>query len=207
MPKVKDLTGKRFHRLVVLGFSHKNKNRKYFWKCKCDCGNELIIPSYNLVSGNTKSCGCLNKEKMIARKKTHGMYGTRIYSIWNNMIMRCENKNIPLYERYGSVGISVCAEWKKFENFYQWAIKNGYNEKLTLDRIDYNGNYEPNNCRWADYYTQNNNTKRNIYIEYNGEVHTLSEWSRILNFKYDLIKQRLYRGWDFEKAINTPPLK
>lgn len=207
MPNIKDITGERFSRLTVIGISHRNERRRYFWKCKCDCGNEIIVSSNNLKSGNTKSCGCLNKEKMIARKKTHGMYGTRIYSIWNNMIMRCEDKNIPLYERYGARGITVCDEWKNFDNFYKWAMENGYSDNLTIDRINYNGNYEPSNCRWAGIITQANNTRRNFYIEYQGETHTLAEWSRIIGFKYDLVKHRLYNGWDFETAIKTPILK
>lgn len=204
MPEIKDLKGQRFGKLTVLEISHRGKDRKYFWKCRCDCGNEIVVAGSNLKTGNTKSCGCLNTEKRIERKKTHGMYGTRIYRIWNGIIMRCEDKNIPLYERYGGKGISVCSEWHDFKVFYKWAIENGYQENLTIDRIDYNGNYEPSNCRWADAITQANNTSRNFYIKYNGETHTLTEWSRILNFSYELVKHRLYRGWDFEKAINTP---
>lgn len=207
MPNVKDITGKKFGRLTVLGISHKGERRKYFWKCRCDCGNEIIAEGSNLKSGNTKSCGCLNTERRISRQKKHGMFGTRIYGIWNGMHMRCEDKNIPLYERYGAKGISVCKEWKKFENFYNWSIENGYRDDLTIDRIDYNGNYEPSNCRWVDNITQANNTSRNLYIEYNGETHTLAEWSRILDFPYDLVKHRLYNGWDFYTAINTPKLK
>lgn len=207
MPKIKDLTGQRFGRLAVVSISHKGEGRKYYWKCKCDCGNEVVVCGSNLKSGNTKSCGCLNIEKMIEGHKTHGMFGTRIYRIWNGIIMRCENKKIPLYERYGGRGISVCNEWHEFEIFYNWAISNGYSDNLTIDRVDYNGNYEPSNCRWVDIITQANNTRRNLYIDYNGEIHTLAEWSRILDFKYDLVKHRLYSGWDFESAISTPKLK
>ena len=202
-----DLTGHRFGRLVVTGFSNKTENRIYYWKCQCDCGNEIVASGNNLKSGNTKSCGCLNKEKMIETHKTHGMFGTRIYGIWNGLIMRCENKKIPLYKRDGGRGISVCKEWHNFEAFYKWAMENGYRDDLTIDRIDYNGNYEPSNCRWTDNITQANNTRRNFYITYNGETHTLAEWSRILGFNYDLVKHRLYNGWDFYRAINTPKLK
>lgn len=201
MSKVIDLTGEKYGRLTVVEFSHRDKNRRYYWSCKCDCGNIVIVSGNNLKSGNTKSCGCLNTLKRIQRKKTHGMYGTRIYRIWNGMIMRCTNQNIPIYNNYGARGISVCNEWRKFNNFYKWAINNGYSDDLTIDRINNNGNYEPSNCRWVDYIEQANNTRRNLYIEYHGETKTLAQWSRILGFSYDLVKGRLYAGWSFEKAI------
>lgn len=127
----------------------------------------------------------------------------RLYSIWHNMKSRCYYKNAEKYKYYGGKGISVCDEWKNsFEAFYNWALQNGYSEKLTLDRINVNGNYEPNNCRWVDAKTQNNNTSKNHYIEYNGMIKTASEWADIYGVYRQLFNQRIRRGWSFERAAN-----
>ena len=117
----------------------------------------------------------------------------RIYEIWANMKYRCNNKNCVNFKNYGGRGIRVCEEWNAFENFYKWAIDNEYSDNLTLDRIDVNGNYEPENCRWATWEEQANNRRRNSRITYNGETHTISEWARIKNLSPRLICERLYR--------------
>lgn len=205
---MKDLTGIRFGRLIVLGLHHKkqryNKNKtkaghQYFWLCKCDCGNETIVLGDNLKKGNTQSCGCIHKE--VTTK--HNLCNTRLYSIWHKMIDRCKNSNNTYYHCYGGRGIKVCDEWKEFKNFYIWAIKNGYTDNLSIDRINNNDNYKPTNCRWADNKTQSRNRRTNKYITFNNETHCLIEWAEILNIKYKTLNNRLLRGWEIERAFNA----
>ena len=137
------------------------------WRCKCECGKEVIVQGQTLRSGRTKSCGCLSreihKEVMTELNKSnsrHGQFGTRIYRIWCSMKSRCYNKNHKAYIDYGGRGITICAEWKDdFEVFYNWAVKNGYSDNLTIDRIDVDGNYEPSNCRWATSSVQRRNQR------------------------------------------------
>jgi len=114
---------------------------------------------------------------------------------------RCKNKNNNKAKDYSGRGITICDEWENFENFYKWAIANGYRENLTIDRIDNNGNYEPSNCRWTDLITQENNKRTNRRIEYNGEIKTLAQWARVFNINYNTLRNRLNRGWEFERAV------
>ena len=136
-----------------------------------------------------------------------GFHGTdRLYRIYISMVVRCDRPEHPTYKHYGARGISVCDEWKNDNlNFYYWAINNGYKENLTLDRIDVNGNYCPENCRWVDWVVQNNNLRSNRRMTANGETHTLAEWSRITGLMPRTIANRIdQQGWSVEKAINTP---
>ena len=137
--------------------------------------------------------------------KKHGMNGTRLHNIWKSMKHRCHSPKYKEFKNYGGRGIAVCEEWQKdFLTFYHWAIANGYNETLTIDRIDVNGNYEPNNCRWATQKEQQNNRSNNRLIAYNGETHTISEWAEIKNINVTVLWQRLYRcNWGIEKALET----
>lgn len=149
------------------------------WLCRCKCGNEVVVRGYNLRSGNTKSCGCEQKEKAAARLRTHGGKGTRLYVIWQHMLRRCNSESYLAYRLYGGRGITVCKEWHEFEAFRDWALRNGYDENLTIDRIDVNGNYEAKNCRWVTQQEQNLNKRNNIRIAFDGEVKTLSEWANV----------------------------
>lgn len=134
-----------------------------------------------------------------------GRKGTRLYRIYNNMKTRCYNPNFPGYKNYGGRGITVCKPWlNDFSAFEAWAIIHGYRDDLTLDRIDVNGNYEPNNCRWVNTYVQSNNTRRNNYITVFGETHTLKEWSDSFGISEKTVRDRLRRGWDIERALTTP---
>lgn len=138
---------------------------------------------------------------------THKMSYTRLYKTWMGMRCRCSYTNDKAYNAYGGKGIKVCDEWQKFESFRQWALANGYADNLTIDRIDNNGNYEPNNCRWVDRKTQANNRTSNRIITYNNESHTLSEWAEILGIKYETLSARLNKyKWSVEQAFSTKSL-
>lgn len=196
-----DLTNKKYGRLTVLskakGEREPSGRIRTMWNCKCDCGNNVIVSSNHLRTGHTKSCGCITNK--------HGMFGTRIYKIWDSMKYRCFNKNHNQYHNYGGRGITVCDEWLEFIPFYEWAMANGYSDNLTLDRKDVNGNYCPENCRWADDITQHNNTRKNRYIEFEGETHTLAEWARIKGMKYVTLNTRINKyHWPIEKALTQP---
>lgn len=202
MRKCIDLTNKKFGRLTVIK-RVENKGKETCWLCKCDCGNEKIIKAKNLKSGTTQSCGCLHKEKTQKINYKHGLRKTRLYNTWANMKKRCYNKNDKRYKNYGGRGIIMCDEWQNdFMSFYNWAINNGYKENLTIDRIDVNGNYEPNNCRWATIKIQANNTTTNHYITYNNETHTIAEWADILNINYAKLHARITKSkWNIERAF------
>lgn len=164
--KIKDLSGKRFGRLVALSYAGKNKWGHALWLYQCDCGNHKIISSNSVLQGNTKSCGCLDKEKHQTHpnRTTHGHCGERIYRIWKAMKNRCNNPNTPDYQKwYGSKGVQVCDDWNNnFWMFYNWSICHGYNDNLSIDRINPFGNYEPSNCRWATAQQQANNKRKGV---------------------------------------------
>lgn len=163
----------------------------------------------NLTCNHTKSCGCLSEENMkqhVIDCTTHGECQARLYRIWNDMRMRTTDPNRDSYCRYGARGISVCDEWyRSYETFRDWAVQNGYNESLTLDRIDSNGDYEPPNCRWATVKEQANNRRTNRLIELDGVIHTLSEWSDITGIHWATIRGRIDRGWPVSDALTLKP--
>ena len=193
-----DLTGQRFGRLVVLAKTSSDKHGKTHWKCQCVCGGIANPTTADLMSGNTTSCGCLRTEKVIASSTKHGKRHTRIYSEWLNMKERCNNPKTKNFIHYGGRGITICEEWKNnFQAFYDWAMSNGYEEHLTIDRIDVNGNYEPSNCRWATRKEQANNRRIRVdakIISFDGESHTLTEWSKITGLSYWQIYRRYKAG-------------
>lgn len=210
--KYKDITGQKFGRLTVLeyvGNRHEltgGSARDAMFKCQCDCGKIIITGSYNMRSGNTSSCGCYNREINLKRITTHGESKTRLYRCWEAMIQRTKpNVCKGYYKNYGSKGITVCDEWRKYETFAAWARANGYRDDLTIDRIDASKGYYPDNCRWATYTEQNNHLSRNRYITIDGKTKTLAEWARHFNIPYSTVCSRIYsRHWDAERALKPP---
>lgn len=217
--KFVDLSGKRFGRLTVLGrgseYIDVSGTSKYKYRCVCDCGNYVWVRPDDLKKGATKSCGCLRKEngtKQLRKIHKERMRGAphknaRLYNIWTGMKQRCENPNHPRYSDWGGRGISVTAEWHDFASFQNWALQNGYDNSLSIDRIDVNGNYEPANCRWATKKEQANNTRNSRFLEVNGTKHTVAEWSDITGINQATIAGRLRRGWSQRRAVYEPVYK
>ena len=198
-----DLVGKIFGYLSVIAFSHTYKGHAY-WLCVCECGGHTVVRGSHLKTGNVASCGCRKGHI------THGESGSRLYAIWNNMRERCRNPKTREYHRYGGRGIKVCDEWlNDFQAFYDWAIANGYDDtaprgQCTIDRIDNDGNYCPENCRWTTAKVQANNTRRTRFIEFNGEKHSVTEWARRLGMNQSTLSMRINKyGWSAEKALKT----
>lgn len=215
MGTVIDLTGQRFGRLQVISFCGFTNAKKAKWLCKCDCGNYREVIGVNLRNGNTKSCGCYCSEKIIERNTKHGFEGTKICMLYRNMKSRCSNKNNKAYKYYGGRGIKVCEEWSNKENglknFVEWAYSHGYDEKTergkcTLDRIDVNGDYCPENCRWVDLFEQANNKTNNVIIEYMGEKDTVQNWCKRLNVSAAMVRHRIERGWSEERLFDKPKI-
>ena len=204
MGKLNDLTGQRFGKLTVIERTANTKYGEAQWICQCDCGHPYkVVVGKNLTKGVVKSCGCLMEENRLSIGKRvnhtkHGMYGTRIYNIWNGMKGRCSDISNP---NYGGRGITVCDEWQKFELFYEWAMANGYDDTLTLDRINVNGNYEPSNCRWATVKMQCNNTRVNHTITYRGKTQTIKQWADEMGMRDSTLRERIRKGWPVEKAL------
>lgn len=208
----KDLTGHKFGRLTVLQRVESDKNRKSKYLCRCDCGNEKVVLATELRNGHTKSCGCLHKEtsteRIVSLNTTHGQTKTRLYNILKGMKQRCYYPKSINYHDYGGRGITVCDEWlgeNGFQNFYDWAYSNGYSDELSIDRIDNNGNYCPENCRWATIEEQANNKRKNVLYSYNGETLTLRRLAQKYNIRADTLQYRIKKlGWSVKDAIETP---
>lgn len=186
----RDLIGDKFGRLIVIRFDKVVKGN-YRWICKCECGNFKSVSYTSLTFGRSRSCGCLAQETRLK----HGHSKSRLYSVWTNMKTRCLNPNDDYYEGYGGRGIRVCNEWMQdFSSFYEWANKNGYEEDLTIDRVNNDGHYEPNNCRWVKLDVQMNNKRNNVRITIDGETLTMAEWSKKTGINYKTLHTRFSRG-------------
>lgn len=178
------MSGMRFGRLTVMKVDGKNNRGRPLWLCKCDCGNETHVERQHLIRGQTKSCGCFRKEFAKRQHTTHGLSKSinrqnRLYRIWSGIKDRCCNTNSKYWNRYGGRGIKICEEWKNnYLSFHAWALSNGYLDELTLDRINNDGNYEPSNCRWATWETQENNRSDNIIFNIEGEKISLAQLAR-----------------------------
>ena len=201
MKKINEV-GKKYGYWSVLSESKKRSYGKLAFNCECKCGSQKIIVGSELRMGRTMSCGCLSKEL----KTKHGMSETRQYQIYNGIKKRCLNRKSKSYINYGGRGIKICQRWMKgFENFWE-DMKEGYSDDLTIDRIDNDGDYCKENCRWADMETQLNNRRNSVFLTFGGVTKTISQWERKLKTKGGTLKHRVYYGFD-DLDIITKPIK
>lgn len=213
-----DETGKKYGRLTVLEYQGRNKSRSAEWLCLCECGNTVIIRGSALRSGKTKSCGCLQREvakETISKYNSsdkyvspyiynvkHGMTHDHLYKVWLNMKRRCFDENHDNYKYYGGRGIKVCKEWTNdFITFMNWACANGYNESLTIDRIDVNGDYCPNNCRWIPFCEQICNRRNTVYMEYDNQCKPLKMLCNENDIPYKWAHSKYKKGYNFEQIV------
>lgn len=191
--------GEKYGRLTAVKEVEKRK-----WLFECDCGNQKVISKYDVKRGHTQSCGCLHKENTSKARKVHGDTDSRLYYIWENMKKRCYKTNADRFRNYGARGITVCEEWKdSYLNFYNWAHNNGYAEDLTIERIDINGNYEPNNCTWATREEQAKNRTTNKWVVIDGKEHSPLELEKMYGIPVKTIYARIARG-DKGEAVVRP---
>jgi len=194
---ITDYAGQKFNYLTVIKYHGKGKNNDSLWECVCDCGAKRIITSSSFSNGRTKSCGCKHR-----LRTTHDMSKTKIYKIWVGIIQRCNNPNSQAYDHYGKRGISVSREWLSFENFYK--DMGDCAKGMSIDRIDNNGNYCKENCKWSTMKEQSNNTRHNHFVTYNGKTQTLSQWAEEIGIPKHVLYIRLGKlKWPVEKALTT----
>lgn len=198
---INDLTGKKFGKLLVLQRAQSNtKSGNAKWICQCDCGNTTVAIGSKLKNGHTKSCGC---NRISNNAKGHSK--DRLYRIWYRMKRRCYREDDEHYKWYGARGIRICDDWlNDFLAFRNWALNNGYTDKLSIDRINVNGNYEPSNCRWVSQKTQCNNQTKNRYVVFQNAKYTVSQFADLLNYDYFTVINRLKLGWTPEQIAQTP---
>lgn len=198
---MKDLTGQRFGRLTVIAEGDRVLGRRA-WVCKCDCGSEVTVVMRNLNKNGTKSCGCLRKDNALKTLTTHGMSGTKLYKVWDSMKWRCTNSKAERYMQYGGRGIKVCAEWGRFENFRDWAIRSGYRDGLSIERRNVDGDYSPDNCEWIPLERQCQNKTTSRTVLHGGKKVNIAELAKISNLPYSRVYQRIVRlGWSVEDAV------
>lgn len=207
MAKAINLAGRRFGRLTAIERVASTKAQAQ-WRCVCDCGKETVVRSQDLRNGHTKSCGCYGLEVSVSHTpsfSTHKESRSRLYRVWIGMKGRCNNCKNKAYSYYGGRGIKVCQEWgTSYEAFRKWALVSGYQDALTIDRIDVNGNYCPENCRWVDMKTQMNNTRANRRITQNGETRTMAEWAARTGIAYETIRYRATSGKPADDVLRLP---
>lgn len=203
MGKFIDITGQKFSRLTVVDFSHLNKHKSAVWNCICDCGTKKQINGTSLRKGYIKSCGCLRDEVAKVFHKTHGMVKTNPYYTWAGMKHRCNKETSNKWKSYGGRGITYDPKWETFEGFLE-DMGESWQEGLSIDRIDVNGNYCKENCKWSTRKEQMNNKTDNHYITYDGRIQTMTQWARELGMKDHTLSNRLCKGWSIERAFTQP---
>ena len=204
--RFKDLSNQTFGYLTVISFDG-IRNKHTYWLCRCCCGKQRSLQTSRLTTNKVTSCGCMNprtqKSMVISSHK-------RLYSVYSSMLSRCENPKSISYKYYGERGVTICDEWHDYAVFKEWALANGYNDTLSIDRIDNNKGYSPDNCRWIPLGDQHKNQSNNILITHNGETHILKEWCDILNIPYQTVKDRRKyakstgRELTFEQMFSPP---
>ena len=199
-----DLTGRSFNQLFVVGEAPRRGTHRY-WECVCACGEVLEVREWNLTSGAARSCGCVSVEGSRLRGTRHGLSGTRIYSIWQGINDRCNRHTSKNYIGYGSRGINN--KFKGFISFKNWAFANGYSDDLSIDRIDNDEGYSPDNCKWSNKVQQANNRRSNNVLHFYNSSFTIREWSRKLNINHSTLEGRINRGWSTQRALTTRPGK
>lgn len=207
MSKLIDLIGQKFNRLTAIKRVENNKHGHIQYQWKCDCGNVIIASGQSVKRGNTKSCGCLLHDTLVERNYKHGRTKSRLYMIWAGIKQRCYKETSTVYEYYGKKGIRMSIEWKdNFSNFESWAISSGYKEGLTIERIDFNSDYCPENCKWIPLVEQQKN-KSNVH-KYcvNGEMKTIPELASEYSIRYKTLYRRLVvDGWEIYDALSIKP--
>ena len=202
LSKCKDLLNITFGYLTVIGRAQNNKHNNAMWLCKCKCGKETVVRGRYLTAQRTVSCGCKKREDVIKRSTTHGLSGSKLFRVWAEMKFRCRCKTNKSYKNYGARGITICNEWLEFKSFYDWSMENGYKEGLTIDRIDNNQGYRPDNCRWTTYLVQSHNLRTNVHITYQGVTKTQSEWCRELRVdRGNLVRHANRNGISRDQAL------
>ena len=207
--------GQRFGRLTVIGSERRTQGRGWLWIVRCDCGTVKRVAPVDVRKGAIRSCGCYHDEVCTARatKFKHSVYeNKRLYGIYNGIKKRCYNKNEPRYRDYGARGIVMCDEWLNpvdgFDKFVDWSLSYGYADNLSIDRIDVNGNYSPDNCRWLTLSEQNGNKRDTVWVKYKGEMVRFQELCKRSVVSYDTTHDRVFkRGWDIERALTTPSMR
>jgi len=196
----------KFTRLLVIRVTDERDNQGLVkWLCKCDCGNTLTVGASYLKKGNTKSCGCLQKEA--ASKNgitTHGMSNSHEYNVWRGILKRCFNNKNDQYKNYGARGITVCRSWLKFENFI--ADMGIRPDGMSIERIDNNGNYCPENCKWATYGEQCSNKRTNVYLYANGRCLTIAQWSAETGINRQTLYWRSRQKWPVDRMFSSAPV-
>lgn len=197
----------KFGNLVVCcradGVVQDNGRCRVAWKCRCDCGNTVVVLGDNLRRKRTTSCGCQRRKIVSEKHTTHGSSSDALYGVWCAMKSRCINVNDAHYEDYGGRGIYVCDEWiDNYDSFREWSVYNGYGKNLTIDRIDNNAEYSPSNCRWVNRKQQANNRRNNHKITFNGETHNITEWASVIGINPKTLFNRIYSGWDLTSAFS-----
>ena len=197
MGKFIDLTGQKFGRLTAVSRAGNAKNGNVRWNCICECNNTCVVDAWKLINSHTASCGCLNREKVIERFTLHGLANSKLYRIWCDIKQRCLNPNCPNYHNYGGRNISMFPNWaESFVEFYNYVslLPHYDDENYTLDRINNDGNYEPGNVRWIKREMQSRNTRRNIFVDYNGIKMLLVDVAKITGINYNTLQNRMKRG-------------
>lgn len=199
--------GKKYNMLTVIGIEHKVTKSGYnewWWKVKCDCGKEKSMKAVYVQSGHSKSCGCFRKSGGFMTNLRHNETHTRLHSIWSMMRERCGESN-SANERYAGRGIKVCEDWQRYENFAKWARENGYDDTLSIERINNDGDYCPENCKWIPRNLQARNRGTTYWVEYQGRKMSLAEACEIADMPYKQVYARInYLNWPVEKALSIP---